>query len=159
MIKHSILDDDLGQVNNQIIAIHTDIEDFRLCYAINKALGLNLSRTDHDLCFNDSPASFSWFIWHDEKQFCTWNLVANRFQMDAFIEDSGSLFDNQTPVTQLIYLIPNVEKVNYFLAIEEEGSVIDVPQLVTQLHDLPQVLTAYTVESKPIKSKINLIFS
>ena len=158
MIKHSILDDDFGQLNTQVVAIHTYSEDFRLCYAINRVLQLNLSRTENDLCFNDSPAAFSWFTWHDEKQFCKWNLVANKFQLETVIEDKESLFANETPVTQLIHLIPEFEKVNYFLTLEDEGAGIDISKLVAQLHDLPQVITAYLVESKPIKSKMNLIF-
>ena len=68
------------------------------------------------------------------------------------------MFANETPVTQLFHLIPEFEKVNYFLTLEDEGAGIDVSKLVAQLHDLPQVITAYLVENKPIKSKMNLIF-
>ena len=44
-----------------LLAIHTDLEDFRLAYFLNKTLDLNLSRKEFDLNFIDSKGNFSVF--------------------------------------------------------------------------------------------------
>lgn len=158
MTKYSILSNDFDSDLSQLIAIHTDAEDFRLCYLINKFLNLKLMRTAHDLSFKNSVASFSCFEWFDEKQFCSWQLVSNHFHFDIAMGENVGLFANETLMTQTHYLIPEYDKVNFFVKFEEEGAAVDVKSIVSQLHDLPQVMTAYLVEKKSVKSKMNLIF-
>ena len=51
MAVHKLLVDDFEDANYSLLAIHCDIEDYRLAYFLNQNLATRLVRTKEDLDF------------------------------------------------------------------------------------------------------------
>jgi len=96
MAIHKLFEDDFEEDNYTLIAIHCSAEDYRLAYLLNNNLNLKLARKREDLDYNYMEASFSIYEWNDEKNFVTWNLVANTSRKEVEqVASAGSLFSNQ----------------------------------------------------------------
>ena len=149
MAFHKLLVDDFYDTSFALIAIHCRLEDYRLAYLLNKHLKLNLKRREHDLDYNYFDASFAIFEWQNEKIDRVWNLVANVCKKEeAALQSSGSLFDNQTTVKTVDYLIKISNEDRHF----NEKHVIDIIQTI------PQIITTYSIDIDQLKSKEHLIF-
>ena len=155
-----ILDDVLDDVLYTLVAIHCTLEDYRLAFLLNKHLKIKLARRSKDLDFNKGKSNYSIFEWEDEKQLTTWSLVSNSCKTESFQEVSyESLFDNQEKITKTTYLIPEYKRVNYFLKIENEFSSSKEKYILDTILEIPQIATAYSIDTFQLKSKDNLIFS
>ena len=131
-----ILDDDFEESIFTLIAIHCTIEDYRLAYLINKNLGINLVRQKNDLDFSNGKSTYSIYEWEDEKQRLSWYLVSNICKTnDVHQVKTGLLFQNNQSVTK------------------KEKHIINTIQ------NIPQIITAYTIDQNQLKSKDNLIFN
>ena len=147
-------DDDL----QTLIAIHSTLEDYRLAYLLNKHLGIALKRKPKDLDFKNGQAYYTIFEWEDIKQLKTWNLVSNIFKTQIIQKtDVSSLFN--AIQTKTFHLIPERKTVNYFLKIDSEFSSNKEKLILNAIQNIPQIITAYTVETNQLQSKENLIFS
>ncbi|XCF06382.1 IPExxxVDY family protein [Tamlana crocina] len=155
-----ILDDTFDDSVYTLTAIHCRLEDFRLAYLLNNHLGICLSRKASDLDAKNGQASYSIFEWEDEKQLITWSLVSNICKTEEIQEsDYKSLFDNQEKITKTFHLLPEFKTVNYFLKIEGELSIKKERSITEAILNIPQVATAYSIDSGQLKSKDNLIFN
>ena len=63
MALHKLLVDDYEDLNYSLLAVHCEMEDYRLAYLLNQNLKTQLSRTKEDLDFLTSLATFSIFEW------------------------------------------------------------------------------------------------
>jgi hypothetical protein len=155
-----ILDDAFDEAIFTLIAIHCRLEDYRLAYLLNKHLGITLSRKDSDIDYNDGQISYSIFEWEDQKQLVTWSLVSNICKAEELQKpDFKSLFDNQEKVTKTFQLLPEHKTVNYFLKIDSAFSLSKEKYIVDSILKIPQIATAYSIDSSELKSKDNLIFN
>lgn len=137
-----------------LFAIHSQLEDHSLAYALNAACGFNLSRTSKDLELVNA-ALFSVFYWKDGLNLRDWTLFKNKGVGRLAINglDNG-LFSDQ-PSESHHYLIPEKKEVDYFLKVEGE---INPPGILEKLLKIPRLITSYPIESSTIKSKHNLIY-
>ena len=149
---HSIWEDLLDDVSFGLFAIHCQLEDHSLAFALNSACGFNLSRMRNDLEL-DSHAHFPVFYWKDELNFREWTLFKNKGSSSASDFVPG-LFSEQTSERHH-YLIPEKKEVDYFLKIEGD---IHPAGTLEKLLKIPRLVTAYHLESSALKSKYNLIF-
>ncbi|MEP1490041.1 MAG: IPExxxVDY family protein [Algibacter sp.] len=155
-----ILDDVFDEVYYTLIAIHCTIEDYRLAYLLNSKLGVSLKRKSCDLDLNSEKSSFSIFDWEDEKQLVTWSLISNICVKEVYQEaKSQSLFDTENKVTKTFNLVPEKRRVNYFLKIENELSENKEKYIINSILNIPQIATAYSIDTSQLKSKDNLIFN
>jgi hypothetical protein len=155
-----ILDDVFDESVFTLIAIHCNIEDYRLAYLLNQFLGINLVRNEFDLDFNKGKTAYSLYQWKDKKQLINWNLVSNICKTNAFSQtNTNSLFDTVTNITKTFNLIPELKNVNYLLKIEDELDSNEYKEIINKTLRIPQVATAYIVDYSQLKSKDNLIFS
>src|SRR5690606_35966005 len=89
----------LGQIIEDefiLIAIHGNIEDYKLAFLINKHLNLNLRRKENDLDFykKEGHITFSVFEYHDIEREVTYCLISNICKsVTEKITSAGSLFD------------------------------------------------------------------
>ena len=65
---------------------------------------------------------------------------------------------NQEKITRTYHLIPEYKKVNYFLKIDNE-TVYNEKLILNKIQEIPQVITAYSIDADQLKSKDNLIFN
>ncbi len=152
-----ILSDTL-EYDFSLIAIHCSLEDYRIAYYLNKHLGIQLQRKTKDVDFKKEghEALFSLFTFEDSKNYRSYTLVGNRCRVEhPFLEDNISLFTTQENF-KLINLIPELKKTDFFLKLESDTTTPKT--ILTQINEIPQVVTAYAVNVNKLKSKRNLIF-
>tara|TARA_R110000868_G_scaffold221992_3_gene473797 strand:- start:1395 stop:1880 length:486 start_codon:yes stop_codon:yes gene_type:complete len=155
-----ILDDVFDEVLYTLIAVHCSLEDYRLAYLLNKHLGINLTRKPSDLDYNNGKSTYSIFEWEDDKQLTTWSLVSNVCKTESYQQiNYRSLFENQEKVTKTTHLIPEYKRVNYFLKIDYQFNYSKEKYILDSILKIPQIVTAYSIDTNQLKSKDNLIFS
>jgi len=156
---------DLGEfdeIDYQLIAIHTSLEDYRLAYFINQKLPINLGKNKNEIQINikEGETKFSRFYYYDDEKTISWNLIQNKNEVIQQKNDkSQNLFSNiNMEVSTKVYLLPEFKKVDYFLKIENMDDLMNVAEIQALLNTIDNISTAYTVETNKIKSKNNLIF-
>ena len=159
MALHKLLVDDFEDEAYSLLAIHCNLEDYRMAYLLNQFLNINLKRYAYDLDFEYTTANYSIYNWEDNKKQTMWNLISNicKKEEDSIVS-SGSLFDASSKVIKRYNLIPEYKKVNYFLKIENEANNINIKDITIKIQKIPQVVTVYDVDATTLKSKNNLIF-
>lgn len=157
LVLDTITDDDY-----ELIAIHCSLPSYRLAFILNKYLDLKLFRTKEDINFefDDLSIGFPLYQFDDQFQYNTYSLLANKFRKKIASQDpvSEGLFSQTEDAYVTKYLIPELKNVDYFLKVETESSMFSSKTLLTQLLTVSQIVTAYQVEHKELKSKNNLIF-
>lgn len=149
------ISDNYFEHSYSLIALHTAIEDYRLAYLLNTHLCMQLRKLPDIDCIEEG-ALFSLYGWEDQKENTVWSLVSNRSQPTLTNPSQPiSLFKMAVPTVS--YLLPEQKQVDYFLKIEEAPPAI-ITAILERIIQLPQLLTAYTVEPDELKSKKNLIF-
>ena len=139
-------------------AIHTDLDDYRLAYFLNKHLGINLFRKTFDLDFVNSKGSFSVFEYIDQTSFLKWSLISNIYNYNFSTEASNDdLFVESNNLVQKVNLLTEYKNVNYLLKIENNESQVDLEAIVKEIKSISQVITLYDI-NKDLKNKENLIF-
>lgn len=158
MAVHKLIIDDFECESYQLIAIHCSLEDYRLAYLLNSQFNLQLKRKDKDLDF--IVAKYSVFEWADQNQMLTWNLVSNtcKVEENQHEQDATSLFNNRSSM-KTYNLIPEYKSANYMLKIDCESNYSKEKRLVNTLLSIPQIVTAYTINTDNLKSRTNLIFN
>lgn len=152
-----VLDDFTEDVSFSLIGIHCNLEDYKLAYLLNQMLEINLKRKDTDLEFNNG-ANYSIFEWENEKELKAWNFISNIYKHETeTLNGTGLLFNNET-TTRIIALIPEYKKVNYFLKMCDEMQPLKETKILKKIQAIPQVVTAYLIDTDQLISKGNLIF-
>ncbi len=144
-----------------LIAIYSSLEAYKLAYSINKYLKVKLERERLDIDFNHSEyqAQYALFSHKDPKNYFNLHLVANKFKGEPKrILSSGSLFEEEELSPQEVYLVPEYNKVDYFLKFSEELSEKEFSRMLTKIGQIPQIQAAHRVNINELKSKQNLIF-
>ncbi len=155
-----ILDDDIKETYS-LVAIHCSEEAYKMAFLLNKQLGLHLQRKEVDLEYSNDglEITFSLFEYENAMQYTTYNLVANKCRsLIANMQSSSGLFSNDISETVITYLLPEFKKADFFLKIFSDFELIPLRKLVSDINEIKQVISAYSVDPEAIKSKSNLIF-
>lgn len=124
-----------------LIAITSQLKDYRLCHQINKSLQVNFARTDElSLTFpNENISSlFNRYAYFPEFSETEFYLLANKGTEGL--------------------LIPEMNKVDYFLLIRNFIDKEDLNHWLSHIKKIPEVLAAVEIEARKLKSKENLLF-
>ena len=161
MTIHKLHIEDFDEIDYQLIAIHSTLEDYRLAYYINQNLPINLQKGNCNIQISnkESETQFTRFVYEDSKDIA-WNLVQNKNDVFAPSQKSnqGLFAESNNKFSTKIYLIPEFKKVDFFLKIENGEVKIDVSKITNCIKKIDRVSTVYAVEVEKIKSKNNLIF-
>ena len=161
MAIHKLDLGDFDEIDYNLIAIHTSIEAYRLAYLINQKLALNLVLIDKEIEINskEGKINFSSFFYDDQDNNINWLLFQNKYEVIKYQEITPeNLFSNMMDFTTRNFLIPELKKVDCFLKIESDHASFKIAQTMQLLNTIHNVTTAYTVDTRKIKSKNNLIF-
>ena len=151
MPTHRLSSDDLEK-DYKLIAIHSDIEPYKLAFEINKKLKIQLKRSSFDLSFKNKSSIFDLYKHISEVFNTKLYLILNKSTDKKKIKGQ-LLFEN---FDEQSYLIPELRKAQYLLKIE--GGGFDVENLLKKLNEIDNVISSYRTEISSIKSKYNLIF-
>ncbi|MEC7264629.1 MAG: IPExxxVDY family protein [Bacteroidota bacterium] len=138
----------------QLIAIHSNLEDYAITYAINSNCGLYLKRMKNDLHLEQNQ-SYSVFDWDDEFNHMYWTLISNKCEVEEIIPSEG-LFGNNVS-TRTDHLIKERKEVDYFLKVDAAEEDV-LAQKIKAINKISKVITAYALDTETLKSKRNLIF-
>jgi hypothetical protein len=154
--------DEFDEVDYDLIAIHSTLEDYRLAYFINQKLSVILSKSKEEIgvTIKEGEAMFSKFTFDDESNDIFWSLVPNKNEVTITKTSTGqNLFlDATVEIATKVYLLPELKKVDYFLKIENNKNTLDLNEMVRNIKSINRISTVYAVIPEKIKSKNNLIF-
>jgi len=154
--------DEFDEVDYELIAIHSSVEDFRLAYFINQKLPIVLSKSKDEVgvMVKEGEAFFSKFTFDDYKNDILWSLIQNKNDIILQHKSTGqNLFLNTNMETlRKVHLISDLKKVDYFLKIENNNNTFQLEEIVNKLNKIERISAVYAVEPEKIKSKNNLIF-
>jgi hypothetical protein len=159
MAVHRLSIDEFDEINYELVAIHTSLEDYHLAYFINQNLPILLSKNKNEIqsTSKDGEALFSRFTYDDHENGVVWNLIRNKNEvMRARKNNPAGLFEDQAEIATRIYLVPEFRKVDYFLKIENPDKATET--IINNLTAIDRISTIYPVDAAHIKSKNNLIF-
>ena len=148
------LSEDLCTEEFVLIALHSSLEDHALIYALNRKLKTKLKRTKEDLETTDESV-FPVFEWKDHINDRYWMLMTNNYSHEEKLQQPD-LFQNEKSLT-VRHLIPEHKEVDYFLKIEQGDECLE-QEVVRTILQIPNIVTAYLLDTEQLKSKHNLIF-
>ena len=157
MAIHRLHIDDFEEIDYELIAIHTSLEDYRLAYFLNQQLPILLSRSKAEIQISNKQGttSFSRFIYEDSDSDSFWSLIQNRNVISSSDDESADLFLNMQFASN-VYLLPEFKKADYFLKIENSEKSAEA--IIDELLSIKQIAALYSVDISKLKNKNNLIF-
>lgn len=160
MATHKLYIEEFDEVDYELVAIHTSLEDYRLAYFLNQKLPILLSKSKNEIqiTVKEGETHFSRYIFEEIEKDSYWNLIQNKNEVIVQKKDNNqSLFANTSmEVSTKVYLLPELKKVDYFLKIE--NSEVDIEEITVKINTIDRISAVYRVDSDQIKSKNNLIF-
>lgn len=123
-----------------LIAVTSQLKDYRVCYHINKETGLNFSKTDDLRLDKPQPAAPVFFSKYEYQQ--------TEAALYFFIANKGTEG----------YLIPEMNKTDYWVLIKKYITDNELDSMVSAINRIAGVLSAVKVDPKKIKSRENLLF-
>ncbi len=158
MAKLKLYIDEFDEIDYELIAIHTALEDYRLAFLINQKLQILLKRKreDFEIESANGTALLSRFTYEDTNTGAFWSLLQNRGDVTT-ANVSEDLF-GQTDVSfgAQNFLLPELKRVDYLLQLQD--GVQQTAAIVSDLQQIEWISAAYSVDVSQIKSKNNLIF-
>ncbi|MVO09672.1 IPExxxVDY family protein [Flavobacterium sp. TP390] len=158
MAIHKIQINDFISIDYELIAIHSSLEDYRLAYFINKALQIQLSKSNSNIEIEtkEGKSEFSHFIFDDEVNDIIWNVFENKATAIPSEKTTNGIFDS---VDVTMYVVPEFKKADYILKIENMETVIfPLERIIQKLSKISQISMVYRIDQNKLKSKNNLIF-
>lgn len=114
---------------------------YRLCWAINKTLALEMQLADPlsiALKKNDLPSDFPLFMQEKQEQDTIVYLISNKNEKGL--------------------LIPEHHQADYFFIAKGPFNEIDFVNMLGGIKEIPFVLMSYRIDPETLKSKQNLLF-
>lgn len=162
MAKHTlILEPDYDFV---LTGISSHAKDYRICWALNNTLNIELKKTDSlEIKGKKQPTSsfFSTFKFEDTKNFTEYIVLSNFSEAKSHVLQENTLFKEEKDKLQSLeneFLIPEHKNLNYFFIVKGEISDGEINNFVKKLKELDIVLTTIIIDVPRLKSKNNLIF-
>jgi hypothetical protein len=154
--------DEFDEIDYELIAIHSVLEDYRLAYFLNQKLPIILSKSKEEIgvTIKEGEAFFMKYVFSDAIQDIHWSLIPNKNEIVVKKKSTGqNLFLNTAvEIATKVYLLSELKKVDYFLKIENNKGTLDVDQIIKTINTIDRISTVYAVNPEKIKSKNNLIF-
>ena len=157
-IKTNLLDE--IQTNNfTLIGIYSSYENYRLTFFLNELLGWHFERLplDLDFQFKDAFVQFPIFKSKYYKDEVDIYLINNRVNKKEEKKVSSGLFNQQIGRTKTYKLLPEFNKLDYLIKIENEYSSIHLNNIAKKINQSDFEANASFIPNKQLKSKRHLI--
>ncbi len=123
----------------KLIGIASHENDYRLTWAINKALGVTLIRKE-DLKLvhpkHKIEVNYSIFNYNDENNYVNYNLISNK-------SEKG-------------FLLPEIKNIDFVLKVSGDPEIDFLNNILVSLKKIDIIITAYIIEELP--DKLNKAF-
>lgn len=156
MAVHKIQITDFFTIDYELIAIQSNIEDYRLAFLLNRALDIRLSKntSDIEVNHNEGKSAFQHFIYEDELQDLSWHLVTNKSNFSSN-NTSSSLFKE---INITMYLVPEFKQADYILKIDNTDDYFEIESILKKISEISNITLVHNINQDKLKSKNNLIF-
>ncbi len=162
-IIHKLYDDDTYNDDIVLIALKSNMPDYKMAYCLNKQLGVHFKKVIPEISINDNgTAFFRSFNYHDQKNHLIWRLFENK---SNFVENSEnvnfSLFNsNDEGFYATNYLIPEWKTIDFFILIENIDFLFNAEELLEKIQTIKNISTQFIIDMDTLSSKSqkNLIF-
>lgn len=142
-----------------LLAIQSNLEDYRLAFFINSVLHLKLYKEKKDIALSSKEiqSQFGHYLYEDEDNYLTWRLIENHSsssERKATTVSDNDLFSQMEENIELTScLIPELKRFDYLLIIEETDDFFDTESLVEQIENISHVSAVYIAEWEHIKKE------
>src|SRR5690606_4171765 len=108
-----------------LLAIQSNLEDYRLAFFINTNLPLQLCKEKKDISLNNNQieSRFGHYLYEDEDNDLTWRLIDNHStnsEKKAETTSTNDLFAQmEENIALTAFVIPELKRFDYLLVIEE----------------------------------------
>ena len=145
--------------NYHLIAIHSDLDEFRLAFFLNKNLNISLKRKNNDIYFAEQDANYSSFEFLDDTKYLKWIFFSNKSLVsEKKSNEDYSLFGQSNLALNEVSLLNHQKSVDYFLIVENIANKTDIEKVLKKISEISGVITSFVSENK-LENKENLIFS
>ena len=145
--------------NYHLIAIHSNLDEFRLAFFLNKKLNIGLKRKNNDIYFAEQDANYSQYEYLDNTKYLKWIFFSNKsLVFEKNPEEDLSLFSHVNTASNQMNLLSQQKSVDYFLIIENIANKTYVDKVLKKISEISGVITSFMSENK-LENKENLIFS
>ena len=145
--------------NYHLIAIHSDLDEFRLAFFLNKKLNIGLKRKNNDIYFSEQNANYSSYEFLDDAKYLKWIFFSNKSLVsEKSPNEDLSLFGQGSTALNEINLLSQQKSVDYFLIIENIANKTYIDKVLKKISEISGVITSFLSENK-LENKENLIFS
>lgn len=145
-------------LNYSLIAIRSELEDYRFAYFLNKSPFFIFQRIKKDIsCIkNKRKIYFSTFKHINSELRRTSFLIGNKSIYKSESSEPGNLFSNNL-IMNSSFLLPELKEFDYFLKLNGLWKYSEKENLKQYLKQLPYIESATDIELDKIKSIDNLI--
>ncbi len=145
--------------NYHLIAIHSDLDEFRLAFFLNKKLNIGLKRKNDDIYFVEQDANYSQYEYLDNTKYLKWIFFSNKsLVLEKNSKDDLNLFSQENVASNKMNLLSQQKSVDYFIIIENIANKTYVDKVLKKISEISGVITSFISENK-LENKENLIFS
>ena len=145
--------------NYHLIAIHSDLDEFRLAFFLNKKLNIGLKRKNNDIYFSEQNANYSSYEFLDDTKYLKWIFFSNKSLVSEKSPDQDlSLFGKGSTALNEINLLSQQKSVDYFLIIENIANKTYIDKVLKKISEISGVITSFISKNR-LENKENLIFS
>ena len=147
-----------------LIGISSHEKDYKICWALNNALSIELKKVDSLEIKGkktSTPSFFSSFKYEDTENFLEHFVFSNFSEGKSHATNLNTLFKESSGKSQTLeneWLIPEYKQMNYFYIIKGEVTDALLKEKIKKIKKLDAVQTAIFIDVKTLKSKHNLIF-
>ena len=151
--------DEIQTDNFTLIGIYSSYENYRLAFFLNKLLGWQFERLplDLDFQFKDAFVQFPIFKSKYYKTEVDIYLINNYVKKKEEKKVSSGLFDQPIEKTKVYKLLPELDKLDYLIKIEDEHSNIPLNNITKKINNANFEANATLIPNKQLKSKDHLI--
>ena len=151
--------DEIQTDNYTLIGVYSSYENYRLAYFLNELFGWQFKRLplDLDFQFKDAFVQFPIFKSKYYENEVDIYLMNNYVKKREEKKVSSGLFDQQIERTKVYNLLPELNKIDYLLKIEDEHGNIPLNNLTKKINQTNFDASACIIPNKQLKSKDHLI--
>jgi|GEM_PF-747763 len=151
--------DEISTDDYTLIGIYSSYENYRLAFFLNELLGWQFERLSHDLDFQFKNAFVRFPIFKSKyyENEVDIYFINNHIKKKEEKRVKSGLFDQQLEKTSVYKLLPELDKLDYLLKIEDEHNNIPLNNLTKEINKANFEARAFIIPNKQLKSKDHLI--
>jgi hypothetical protein len=128
------------EIDFEMIGLSSHLRDYKLCWQLNRHLGMNLSRSaplQYKFSRQNEVAEHARFIWFDDVNHTSYHLVKNK-------SDQGLIVPEFKHADYLIFVRDNIH--------------INFTELISGIRKIDNVLMAQKIDVKQLKNVEQLMY-